>query len=325
MQPQIGQVYKIDPPPEGIHPSEAAAEDVILKWTLSRHFNVSRQKVERNKNGDIRTRLSACDRSGEPKNTRHLREGDRVRTMRGSKRMGCPMRIKIVAVDENNTEGPWKIAHTRDESTKHNHPTSLDVRVHVGHRQRSSQQSTAPEVSTVNDFIFFYQMAAGVSVSKVYTTLLLTDTSSLFIPKDIANVKDAKRRNLLATDTVIEALFRKLTEHGFHFKYEVNEDSRRLKYLLWAHPETLKLAQHYMGVEVVDCTYKTNKHNWPLCNIIVLTGLNNVLPLAQCWLPGEAELNYTWRSLNLSHYSETILSRYPAFCNRSRPGVYEWK
>ncbi|ETP24682.1 hypothetical protein F441_02361 [Phytophthora nicotianae CJ01A1] len=76
-----------------------------------RHFKVSRQKVEGNKNGDIRTRLFACDRSGKPKNTRHLREEDRVRTMRGSKRIGCPMRIKIVAVDENNTEGPWKL-HT---------------------------------------------------------------------------------------------------------------------------------------------------------------------------------------------------------------------
>ncbi|ETM01192.1 hypothetical protein L917_02188, partial [Phytophthora nicotianae] len=147
------------------------------------------------------------------------------------------------------------------------------VRVHVGHRQRSTQQSTAPEVSTVNDFIF-YQTAGGAPVSKVYATLLLTHTSSLFIPKDIANVKDAKRRNLLATDTAIEVLFRKLTEHGFHFKYEVNKDSRRLKYLLLAHPDTLKLAQHYKGVVVVDCMYKTNKHNWPLCIIIVLTGLN---------------------------------------------------
>ncbi|ETL41410.1 hypothetical protein L916_07612 [Phytophthora nicotianae] len=241
-QPHIRQVYKIDPPPDGVFPSEAAAEDVIHKMTLSRRFNVSRQKVERNKNGDIRTRLFACDRSGKPKNNCHLREEDHVRTMRGSKRMGCPIRIKIVAVDENNTEGPWKIVHTRDGSTKHNHPTSLDVRVHVGHRQRSSQQSTAPEVSTVNDFIF-YQTAAGVPVSKVYATLLLTDTSSLLIPKDVANVKDAKRRNLLAADTAIEALFRKLTEHGFHFKYEVNEDSGRLKY-----PDTLKLAQPYMGV-----------------------------------------------------------------------------
>ncbi|KAK1947749.1 PKS-NRPS hybrid synthetase [Phytophthora citrophthora] len=101
----------------------------------------------------------------------------------------------------------------------------------------------------------------------------------LAIPKDIANAKDVWRREMLAIDTAIK----------------IESDSNpRLMYLLWAHPQTLELSRHYMGVVVLDCTYKTNKHNWPLLNMVILTGLNKVLPLAQCWLPGEAEPNYTW-------------------------------
>ncbi|OWY91940.1 hypothetical protein PHMEG_00039249, partial [Phytophthora megakarya] len=62
-----------------------AAIDAIHKWTQSRRYDVSRQKIERNNDNEIRTILFACDRSGRPKNTRRIREEDRVRTLRGSK------------------------------------------------------------------------------------------------------------------------------------------------------------------------------------------------------------------------------------------------
>lgn len=53
-----------------------------------------------------------------------------------------------------------------------------------------------------------------------------------------------------------------------------------------------------MCLLVMDCTYKTNKYRLPLLNIVAVTGFNTVLPVAQCWLPGETEENYV-RALNM--------------------------
>ncbi|OWZ18071.1 polyprotein [Phytophthora megakarya] len=117
--------------------------------------------------------------------------------------MGCPMRIKIVAIDRNNTTGAWKIVYTPDGNRTHNHPPSLDVRVNTRHRQRSVQQNCGQAISSANELVAL-QTEAGIPVSRIYSTLLLANTNSLAIPKDIANAKDVWRREMLATGTAIE-------------------------------------------------------------------------------------------------------------------------
>ncbi|KAL3661592.1 hypothetical protein V7S43_013352 [Phytophthora oleae] len=83
-----------------------------------------------------------CDRTGSPKQTQHLRAEDRVRQMRGSKRMGCKMKLVIKAVPIDDPHGPWQVVHTRDGSRLHNHPPSEDARVHASHRQRAAAETT---------------------------------------------------------------------------------------------------------------------------------------------------------------------------------------
>jgi hypothetical protein len=61
-----------------------------------------------------------------------------------------------------------------------------------------------------------------------------------------------------------------------------------------AHPRTLQSYREWPDVLIADCTYKTNKYRLPLFNMVVVTGLNTVLPVAQCWMPGEAEPNFAW-------------------------------
>ncbi|ETL78801.1 hypothetical protein L917_20448 [Phytophthora nicotianae] len=113
--------YQLKPPPEEEYSSEVDAEAAIYAWTAQHGYNVAKKELERNKNGDVIYRLFACDQWGKPKNTRSLRDQDRVRANRRSCRFGCPMRIKIVAVDGMNSTGPWKSMYTRGGSHIHNH------------------------------------------------------------------------------------------------------------------------------------------------------------------------------------------------------------
>ncbi|KAG6941553.1 hypothetical protein JG688_00018603 [Phytophthora aleatoria] len=122
--------------------------------------------------------------------------------------------------------------------------------------------------------------------------------------KIISNAKSASRRNKLASLTSTEALIEDLKKHGFYYAFEADHTSRRLKYLMWAHPTTTQLARHFMDLVVLDCTYKTNRYHLPLLNVIILTGMNKILPLAQVWLPGEAEPDFDWALSKVKEFLE---------------------
>jgi len=48
---------------------------------------------------------------------------------------------------------------------------------------------------------------------------------------------------------------------------QVDEDNR-VKAVLFAHPRSLKYLKYYSDVLILDCTYKTNKYNMPLLDIV---------------------------------------------------------
>ncbi|ETM00042.1 hypothetical protein L917_03204 [Phytophthora nicotianae] len=135
---------------------------------------------------------------------------------------------------------------------------------------------------------------AGVSTSRIYATMLIQEESTMLIPKDIANAKAATRSKLLANRTSNEALFKMLDDKGFYYCYEIDPESNRLIYLMWAHSATTKLSRDFMDLLILDCIYKTNRFRMPLLNAVILTGLTTILPFAQIWLPGEAEPDFTW-------------------------------
>jgi hypothetical protein len=233
-----------------------------------------------------------CDRAGKPKFTQHLVESDRTRPMRGSKRSGCPMRLKMSAVSKDNVDGPWQIEHTSLNSEVHNHSPSDDVRVHTAHRRRAAA-STVACTAVMASFIDG-QTAVGVSVAKIRAAILHRDPNSLVLHKDIGNFKMKTRNQTIATHTPIEALFSLLRQHNFYFRFDVFPGTTQLWYLFWAHPATIRLYKLHCDVLIADGTFKTNKYDLPLVNIISMTGMNNVVPVAQCFLSGQNEDDFLW-------------------------------
>jgi hypothetical protein len=115
---------------------------------------------------------------------------------------------------------------------------------------------------------------------------LISDPDAVIVPKDIANVKLAQRRDELSVRTSMEVLLKKLDKHRFFHEYAV-ESASRLQYMFWAYPESTRCFVLHHDVLILDCTYKTNQHELLLLIMIVMTSFNTVLPIAQCWLPGE--------------------------------------
>lgn len=155
-----------------------------------------------------------------------------------------------------------------------------------------------------------YSRSAGIRVAKIHASIHLSDTNVLTVPKDVSNEIAAARRARIQTKTTAEALFELLKNHSFYYRYRLDEAGRP-KYLFWTYePTTLRCAD-YPDVIVLDCTYKTNVHNMPLLNIVIVTSMNTVLPLAQCWLAGEKEEDFTWALATLQIFMDAHTIRRP--------------
>ncbi|ETP48334.1 hypothetical protein F442_05912 [Phytophthora nicotianae P10297] len=172
--------------------------------------------------------------------------------------------------------GEWAIVHTGNGSAVHNHKSSMDARVHAAHRSRAAQDIIATSERSVHSTIEA-QSAAGVPVANIYATMLNHDPNTMLLPKDIANAKDSARRRVLASATPIEALFNQLNQEKFFYRYTTYLETQRLKYLLWAHPATASLYKFNSDILVMDCTYKANKFDLLLLNVISLTGMDTVI------------------------------------------------
>jgi ABC-type Fe2+-enterobactin transport system substrate-binding protein len=57
----------------------------------------------------------------------------------------------------------------------------------------------------------------------------------------------------------------------------VNPKTKRLERLFFAHPNAVTLYKQHPDVVLVDCTYKTNWFQMPLCNIASVTSSRKTL------------------------------------------------
>lgn len=116
----------------------------------------------------------------------------------------------------------------------------------------------------------------------------------MFIPKDVANARYQDRRHGLVGQTPTEAVLSCLEKDNIFYEFDVDSDTSELRYLFWAQPSTVIYYKLHPEVLILDCTFKTNTFNLPQLNIIAMTGMNTLVPVAQCWLPGETEEDFIW-------------------------------
>lgn len=151
-----------------------------------------------------------------PKNTRKRQDHERQRILRGSKCIGCPMRLKIRAVDRARSGREWKIVYTRDESHHQNHVTAEDIHGFAAHRTRAAIQIDPWVFSSLEGFVSA-QHAAGVSVASIHAFILHGNPLALTNPKGNSNAISAARLHDLATQTSMQALISELTSREFFF------------------------------------------------------------------------------------------------------------
>ncbi len=208
-----------------------------------------------------------CDRGGAYRNRMHLTDATRRRRT-GSRLIGCP--FSLVGVSLNGT---WHL-YVRDEQQNHAASTT------------TSQHPTLQRLSPMQRAEIRELSQAGVAPRAITAFLRREDAGSPVLVRDVYNARTQMQVESLAGRTPIHELMAQLDADQLHTATKLNVDGH-LTHLFFAFQDAVKLYNVYPEVLLPDCTYKTNRFNMPLLNVIGITGLGTSFYLSYTFLQAE--------------------------------------
>jgi hypothetical protein len=123
--------------------------------------------------------------------------------------------------------------------------------------------------------------------------LIRKDPNILIKPRDIYNIRGESRRKKLGNYTPLEFLRETLQNNNWRYAFKQDTEGHIL-FFIFAHPESIRFANQYNRVFLLDCTYKTNRYKMPLLHIIGLSPSNSSYSIAFCFMQNEQEESYKW-------------------------------
>ncbi len=195
----------------------------------------------------------------------------------------------------------WVLRHRPDSRfAVHNHEPSWHRSAHPVHRTLSETDR-----SSITSMV-----RAGISPKDI-RTYIRQNSSALASQQDIYNRIAESRRELSEGQSAMQALTCQLDKEGFWSRTQVDEDGR-VTAVIFAHPESLAHLKAYPELLFLDCTYKTNKYEMPLLDIIGVDACQRSFCVAFAFLSGENEEDYIWALGVLRSFYELAGARWPA-------------
>jgi MULE transposase domain len=149
----------------------------------------------------------------------------------------------------------------------------------------------------------------NIQAKQTYTVQYAENPGLQIIMRDIYNERRGSVREDLGNRPPIHALLFSLTtgrrakDWTCHYKTSNDEEGGPLTHLFIMHNMHRQLLTQNPEVIVADCTYKTNRFNMPLLNLVGMTPTNKSFFAASCFMPGEREDHFVsvilldWRLL----------------------------
>ena len=276
-----GQNSDMPLPPERSFETIELLKAFVYEWTLQYGYDltITGSKISAH---TIRKTVR-CGRAGQTQNSRSLSVQDRVRKT-SSRKNGCPVSLSYVFNEKTNQ---WRIQWPQNPQL-HNHSPNGKGQG-VAHQRRYQRRTFIKEIEQE----IVLHASCGLSTSQSIALIQKKFPSSIQTSKDIQNLKAQVQRVLLSLSSVVDATIKRLDDLDYFYRKLVDAEDR-LQCLFFAYPESIWLYQQFYDVVLLDCTYKTNKYNRPLLNIVGITGFNKTLQIGLCLLFGEDEQNFSW-------------------------------
>jgi hypothetical protein len=260
----------MEPPIEQVFDSRELLIASVRQHALSQGYAITTIRSNADKNVFL-----GCDRGGTYHDRVNAQEGSK-RRLTTTRRISCPFRLygkKIFGAK-------WEL---KVRNPSHNHPADNCMTGHPAARRLTEEQLQK----------ILHQSEVGSNPRDILSIIKVEYPDALVIPRDIYNARSALRRQKLGNYTPLEFLLKTLQENNW--KYAIEQDREgRILFFMFAHPESIKYANLYNRVFVLDCTYKTNRYRMPLLHIIGVSPSNSTFSVAFCFMQNEQEQSYIW-------------------------------
>ncbi|KAH1213072.1 putative protein FAR1-RELATED SEQUENCE 10 [Glycine max] len=268
-----------------------ATRDDVLQWARTvAHENgfvavIMRSDTETGSRGRSSFVLIGCERSG----TYKCRNKEFVRKDTGSRKCGCPFRLRGKPV--RGGEG-WMVKLI---CGIHNHELAKSL---VGHPYAG--RLTKEEKKIIADMT-----KSMVKPKNILLTLKEHNADSYTTIKQIYNARSAYRSSIRGADTEMQHLM-KLLERDQYIHWHRLKDEVVVRDLFWCHPDAVKLCNACHLVFFIDSTYKTNRYRLPLLDFVGVTPTAMTFSAGFAYLEAERVNNIVWalerfRGLFLRH------------------------
>ncbi|KAL5165939.1 Protein FAR1-RELATED SEQUENCE 5 [Glycine soja] len=268
-----------------------ATRDNVLQWARTvAHENgfvavIMRSDTETGSRGRSSFVLIGCERSG----TYKCRNKEFVRKDTGSRKCGCPFRLRGKPV--RGGEG----CMVKLICGIHNHELAKSL---VGHPYAG--RLTKEEKKIIADMT-----KSMVKPKNILLTLKEHNADSYTTIKQIYNARSAYRSSIRGADTEMQHLM-KLLERDQYIHWHRLKDEVVVRDLFWCHPDAVKLCNACHLVFFIDSTYKTNRYRLPLFDFVGVTPTAMTFSAGFAYLEAERVNNIVWalerfRGLFLRH------------------------
>jgi hypothetical protein len=264
-------------PPEGVFDSFEALESVCQAHAKSAGYAFTTHKSERRKGRWIKTLI--CKRGREYRS--HNKEFDEDSRLRAREtfKIKCPVIINA----KEKVNGSWHLTHRKEHST-HNHEPS-GVGAFPEHRRLNQDQKDTIKT----------HYTAGITTNHTATVLRDTDPSVTILKRDIYNITAsivrASRKGQSPPEALIAQLEAEKTRGETFFQWRQDEGGH-IGMLFVADMRSIEYLNKHPDILLLDCTYKTNKFDMPLLDILGVDHHGSSFTIALCWLDQETEENY---------------------------------
>nr|KAJ0227310.1 hypothetical protein LSAT_V11C100002350 [Lactuca sativa] len=216
--------------------------------------------------------------------------GDKWKKNTRSRLINCHFQI----VGKKEYDGGWIL---KAKNLTHNHEPSTDISGHPSFRRLSPN-----DVQSVKNMTLL-----GIPPRKILSSLRQGNPNLPVVYQTIYNLKAKIRKENLENRSTVSDLFEEFEKEGFI--YDILHNSiGHITHLFITHPLSIKLAKAFSNIFIMDYTYKTNKYNMRLLDIIVVSCFNTSFYYDFVLLEREDEDSYIWA---LSVFKKTFENHEP--------------
>lgn len=212
-----------------------------------------------------------------------------------TKKINCPFEL----IGKYEKVHNWWTLRVVCETHNHDHAQHIHMKGHP-YAMRLSEN----EVQLVEDLSTQY-----LKPREILFALKKKNVDNVSTLKTIYNARQKIRITKNAGRTEMQAVMLFLKKQGYVHESRANETTNELEDLFFAHPKSLELWRAFPHVVLIDATYKTNRYQVSLVEIVGVTSTNMTFCIAFVFMHKQKESNYIWALNRLKSTIDCICPR----------------